>query len=161
MEARQLADFLIAHAAKQNFDTVLSYEQLSKVAGCDLRVKRGIVQTARNICLREANAWFATVWREGIKLATPHEASAEGESGRLSIVRTATRSLRKMAVVKYEALDESQKVTHNLNASILGAVRLMNNRSSRKKIEGAVAQASEKIPTKSLFRLFHVTNGET
>jgi hypothetical protein len=36
----------------------------------------------------------------------------------------------------------------------IGVMRMMTGRSSRKRIEGAVAQANAKLPVKETFRLF-------
>jgi hypothetical protein len=159
LHTRALADFLIKHAATNDTETVLSYAQLSKVSMVDVLAKRHVLQSARRICLRECNAWFVTINQMGVKLATPLEASAEGEHGRQSIVRNAQASLRRMAAAKYEHLTEQGKISHNVNASVLGAVCLVNQAKNRKRIEGAVINSNSKIDTQSLLRLFQ-QNGD-
>ena len=154
IETRQLADFLSEESEKKDCNTVIPYDTLSEKAGVDVRDKPNVLQSARRIVLREKNVWYGTVRGEGIKLCTSREASGEGESGRRSIVRTANRSLRKMGTANYNELTQEEKTYHNVNASLLGAVGLMNTRSSRKRLEGAVKVSEAKISMGDMIKLF-------
>lgn len=162
VETRELADFLIATAPKVDCETVISYEQLSKVAGCDVQKKNSILQSARNIALREGRVWYGTVRGEGIRKLDNHELSAEGEDGRQGILRLASRKLRRMAVTEFEKLTDEQKIKHNASASLLGAFHLMGRKTSMKRLEKAVVNASARIPMRGVMRLFGgaASNGE-
>lgn len=161
LESRQLADYLIKFAAQRDYTTTLTYEELSRAAGVNVREKASVLQTAKRIALREAKADFGPVRGIGIQLLDSRGLIAVGESILSRVRRATTRGLYRVANVEYETLDDSEKIRHNTNASFLGVVRMMTNKSSRKRLEGAVSQAQAKLPVKETFRLFGVApNGD-
>jgi hypothetical protein len=154
IEARQLADWLIKQAATADYERVISYEELSKAAGCNVLAKRNVLMTARNRAQLEAAAVFGTIIGVGVKLLTSSETISIGDHHLTHVRKASTKTLRKLATVKYDELSETDKVRHNTNASFIGAMRLMTNASSRKRLEGAVANAQAKLPVKETLRLF-------
>lgn len=154
IEARQLADFLITRAAAKDYSTVITWDELSRYAGVDVKKKGHVLQTARNIALREAQADYGTVRGQGIVLLDSKGLIGVGESLLCRVRRASTRTLRRLANVQYDTLDDTDKVRHNANASFIGVMRMMTNTQSRKRLEGAVAQAAAKLPVKETFRLF-------
>ena len=154
IEARQLADWLMKQAAAADCDRIITYDELSKAAGCDVVSKRNILQTARNIAQREAGVVYGTINRLGVKLLDSTGIVGIGDHPLTHIRKTSTKTLRKLSLVKYEELTDVDKVRHNCNASFIGAMRLMTGASSRKRLEGAVAQAQAKLPVQETLRLF-------
>lgn len=153
-ESRKLGDFLIAHSKKKDFVTVLEYDTLSKVAGCDVTKKRYVLRTARAIVQREERMLFQPVKGIGIKLLTPSEEVGVGEDGLKAINKKATKTLKEMSCVKFDELSDQDKIRHNVNASIVGATRQFTGRNAKLKIEGAVVQQSERIDVSDAIRLF-------
>jgi hypothetical protein len=155
LESRQLADFLIKFAAKRDFAAVVSWEELTKAAGVNVKEKGHVLQTAKRIALREARADFGTVRGVGIKLLDSRGVISEaGENLTGRVRRLTTRGLQRMANVEYDTLEDTDKIRHNTYASFLGVCRMMTNKTSRKRLEGAVSQAQARLPVKETFRLF-------
>jgi len=154
VESQQLGKFLIEHAAKADYDTVLSYAALSKAAGCDVKDKFHVLQTARKIAQRECGGLYGTVRGEGIKLLTPTEEVGIGHAAITHIRRKSTKTLRQLVHVKYDQLDDSGKVAHNVNASVLGAMRVLGTAKARDRIQGAATEATDKIQMDGIARLF-------
>jgi hypothetical protein len=154
IEARQLADWLIKQSATADYERIITYDELGTAAGCDVVAKRNILQTARNIAQREGGAVYGTVNGIGIKLLNNSEIVGIGDHTLAHIRKTSTKTLRKLSIVRYDELTEVDKVRHNCNASFIGAMRLMTNTSSRKRLEGAVATAQAKLPVQETLRLF-------
>lgn len=154
LESRQLADFLIKRAASKNYTTIITWSELSRAAGVDVKEKGHVLQTARNIALRESQADYGTVRGQGIVLLDSKGLIGVGESLLGRVRRATTRTLRRLANVQYDTLDDTDKVRHNANASFIGVMRMMTNTQSRKRLEGAVSQAAAKLPVKETFKLF-------
>jgi len=162
IEARQLADWLMKQATAADYDRIITYQELSKAAGCDVVAKRNVLQTARNIAQREGSVLYGTVNGLGVKLLDSTGIVGIGDHTLTHIRKTSTKTLRKLSLVKYEDLTDGDKIRHNCNASFIGAMRLMTNTSSRKRLEGAVATAQAKLPVKETLRLFGAApNGDT
>jgi len=159
IESQTLGKFLIKHAESKDYESVLTYDVLSKAAGCDVQEKRYVIVTACNIARRECNALYGVVRGEGIKLLTPVEEVGIGSAAVVSIRKKSTRTLRKMTAVKYGELPPEKKIEHDTSATILGAYRLFGTQRARDKISGAVTQATGAIPHTKLARLF--CNGES
>jgi hypothetical protein len=154
MESRQLADWLIERGSKKDHKEIVTYEELEKAAGVDVRQKRHILQTARAIAIREAGVDYATVNKQGIMLLDSTGVVGVGESVIGRVRRCTTKVLKRLAWVEFDTLSESDKIRHNANASFIGVMRILTGKSSRKRIEGAVAATQSKLPVKETFKLF-------
>jgi hypothetical protein len=161
IEPRSLADWLIKQAAAKDYDRVITYSEMSDVAGVDVQEKRGVLTTARNVVHREAGLVFGTVIGQGVKLCTSAEIVGIGDHALRHVRKTTGKAIRKMASVKFEELSSVDQVRHNTTVSFLGAMRLMTNASSRKRLEGAVAAKQARLEVRDTLNLFGgAPNGE-
>jgi hypothetical protein len=154
-EAQQLSAHLVEHAKAKDYETVLTYEALSRVAGCNVQERRHILDTARRVAQREAGALFGVVAGTGIKLLEPTEQVAAGVDDVARIRRHAGRALNKARCVEYDKLSNTERVQHNMTASMLGAFRLISSKQASDKLEGAIKQTADKLPPKDMLKLFN------
>jgi hypothetical protein len=154
MESRQLADWLIKQAEAGDHERIIPWEELSKAAGVDVKVKTHVLQTARNRAIKEAGVDYGTVRGQGVQLLDSRGLIGVGESNLASTRRRTRKALTRMAHVKFNELTESDKIRHNAVASFNGVMLMMTGKASRKRLEGAVANAQAKLPVKETFLLF-------
>jgi hypothetical protein len=155
-ETNQLAERLKKQVAAECYD-IIPYEELSNLIGRDVQkdpAAYGYLRTARAICERDTNRLVDAVAGEGIKVLTPHEQAALGAEGIARLKRFTNRRLDRMARVQYDKLEPTEKVQHNLAASVFGAVQLFSRQKSIEKLTSAVQKATDKLAIGDTLKLF-------
>ena len=153
-ETQLLADRLL----KTQPGELVSYEELSKIAGMDVRPGGpgyGRLGSARNIALCEGRILLEPVAGEGIKRIVPEEQAGLGPKYVSTLKRASRRRLRKLAAVEYDKLNDQQRTQHNVAASVLGCVEVFTRPKSLEKLTGAVQQATAKLPIGDTLKLFN------
>lgn len=126
---------LVNHLAEQSVGGVVSYIQLSKVAGVDVLKNRHVLTSACNTLQREHSKVFGAVRGEGLKLLSADEVSGVGVQTVRSIGRKARRGIKKVSTVNYADLSDSGKVAHTVGLSVLNMVQHSTRQKSLNKIE--------------------------
>ena len=142
IDAKTIADLMI----NTPVGGVLTYEAMSAAIGRDVLGQRRSIQTAINFCISEHRAVFAVVTGVGYRRLNDSEAIATGESYIKRIRRAAARGIRRVACANYETLNDSDKIRHNVNTTLLAMISESTSRSSVQRIEKAVSDSSASIP---------------
>ena len=142
VDAKTIADLMI----NTPVGGVLTYEAMSTAIGRDVLGQRRSIRTAINFCISEQRIVFAVVTGVGYRRLNDSEAVATGESCIKRIRRAATRGIKRVACADYEKLNDSEKIKHNVNTTLLAMVSESTSHSSVKRIEKAVSDSSSSIP---------------
>jgi|OM-RGC.v1.021544250 hypothetical protein len=153
-ETERLTDWLIEQAKAEDYDRVYTFQELSDVAGVDVKAKRYILRSAQERARKRVGIEHGPVNGEGIKLLAPREIVDKGEHSRQAVRRKSTRALRSLACVQYDELAPEDQIRHNMLACTFGMFRLVTSRESTQRIEGAVAAEGSQIDFKKTLRLF-------
>lgn len=100
-DVRALADVLLAASVGQT----VTYGAMDRAIGAPVLARRWLIQSARDLALRESGAAFMAVKGIGMRRLPAEEASAVGVYYRTSIRRTAKRSARVMTQMVKKAND--------------------------------------------------------
>ena len=153
-----ITDYLEKHLG--DFEAVHTWDELTRLIGRDIRQCRHILNGA----IREMashGAAYTVIRGVGIKLAQNKDIHDKAHSATRGMMRKSGRALREMALVKYEDLDNDNKIRHNTLAAQLGAMRLLTQKRGQKLIEAAVTGSDGRLGTGKTLRLFVNENGET
>lgn len=132
-----------------------TYQSLGDSIGlADIRERQGAIDTARRILIRDHQRVFGTVVNEGLKRLSDSETAKVGIPAIAHIRRTAGTAAKKIACADYEKLSNSDRITLNTQASLLGAISLVTKTSKLKQLENAVEKASCKLAVGSTLSLF-------
>lgn len=133
---------------------VVSYEAMSRALGRDVRQHAiGAMQSARRAMLAEGVV-FGTQTNVGLVRLNDKEIVESTESDRRKMKRASNRSLRKLSVVKFEALTEDDKRKHTTMAAQMGAISMFASKSSTRKIEEKVTPKSETLAIGETLKMF-------
>lgn len=128
-----------------NEGEVISYEDLSKVVGRDVRKKRGALITAQRLALSEHAIVFGTIVKEGIKRLSAREIVESSPAVTKKIARAARRQIRKLTSIR-ETLSGDALVRHNTHVSLMGTLAHICSAPSVKALEGKVANYQKVLP---------------
>lgn len=133
----------------------ITYEEISKAIGRDVRKhSMSALNTAKRSLFKEKQMVFATERNVGLVLIDDSTIIKSIEKDRLHLHRTASKSLKKLAAVKFDNLDESSKKEHVVASAQMGAVAMFAHKSSAKKIESKVTAKAETLPIGETLKLF-------
>lgn len=133
----------------------VTYDELSKAIGRDVRAfARSALQTARNRLLRDAGIVFGVEANEGLVRLNDSQIIKTTEADRKRVQRQANRTLRKLGVVKFDALSDSDKMKHTVAAAQAGAIVLFSKSTTTKKLESKVQTPSDSLPIGETLKLF-------
>ena len=143
IDARILADKL----ADVPVGVEISYAELSRELGRNVQDNRGVLTSARRVVLREKGAVFGVVHGVGLRRLADDEVVMSAQDTVRRIGRAARRKSREIAnAVNYGALGNDARVKHNTSLSLLGALGALTRRDAQRRLEGAVADATERLP---------------
>lgn len=125
----------------------IKYEELTAIISRDVtNGGRGCLATARNIAMREHRMVFACVSGEGIKRLADSEIVGIGLQATKHIRRVASKGMRKLSCVQdFDKLSQQEKLSHNTQMSVLGALHQACKESSVKRVESQVEKAQMKL----------------
>ena len=153
-EASVDAKLIRSVLAESKVGDVVTYEQLSKAIGRDVREHaRSALGTARRGLLRDERIVFGVEQNVGLVRLNDEEIVSSAESDRRRIQRTAKRSLQRLSVVDFDKLSEEKKRAHIVASAQIGVVAMFAKSSSSKRIESKVT-GSDAIPIGETLKLF-------
>lgn len=134
---------------------VITYEQMSAAIGRDVR-KYAIsaLGTARRGLFKEKQFVFAVERGKGLVRIGDAAIVKTIEKDRLHLHRTASKSLKKLSVVKFDNLDANEKKEHTVASAQMGAIAMFSHKNSSKKIESKVNGSSKDLPIGETLKLF-------
>jgi hypothetical protein len=128
--------------------SLITYEELTEVAGCNVQQARGPLQSARNSLLRIERIAFGTVIGQGLKRLDDVGKINETDTRREAIRRKARGARRLLlSVDDYEHLSNADKLRHAVLGTYLVLTERAGRKSSIKKLEDAVnANGGTELP---------------
>ena len=141
--------------AKAAVGDVVTYEELSKLIGCDVRHHRGPVNSALNQLVRQ-HVVFTCVARVGFKCCSDTEKITVVSFDQLKRMRRAGKRAQRAAaaVENFEKLPRDVQTQHNVQMSIAGAVLQMTTVNGQKKIKAAVETVQHELPLAATLETF-------
>jgi hypothetical protein len=103
------------------------------------------LQSAKNRAFNEKGAVFDSVRGVGYKRLNDKEIVSDATRDRERVGKSAKRAIKKLATVKYSDLPESERLTHNVEMTILNAQAALAKRKTVGLIEARVNQSSEAL----------------
>lgn len=125
---------------------VVTLNQMTACIGRDIGGCKWFIQRAREIALREHNAVFAVVRKEGYRRLSDDEIPGQAMGRVRKIRRTAKRGARELSAVDYTALSNDKKMEHNLQMSLYATITYSTESAQIKKLRGAVQSSGLSLP---------------
>lgn len=153
-EASSDARFLTQALAKVEPGQLVTYVELSAAIGRDVRTHAGAqLQTAIRTQLAEGRV-FEAIAGSGYRLLTSGEiVKTQAAKGFQRIGRMARRTAKKVGAAKFEELTNSEKVAHNAQLSMLGALGHLSKPRALETLEKHVTQNSAELPIGDTLKL--------
>jgi hypothetical protein len=140
--------------AKAQPGETVSYEELNKLTGCDVRKRRNVLTTSTNKLLTEQSKVFVAETGKGIRLLRNEEIPTLGTKDIARVGRIAKRSIRRLAATDYDKLSEQGKLHHNTSMTILALVQRGSTAKSLSLVEEAVGKRTSPLPVGETLKLF-------
>lgn len=137
---------LINALEKVSIGETVSYEDLNRTIGRDVRQFRGTIHTALATLERQHQMVFSCVPTVGYKRLNDKEIIGTADAVTRKIRWAARRSARKLACVKFDQLPADQRLAHNARMTIMALVAETTGSNAVKRIESAVADSNAAIP---------------
>ena len=149
------AKILATVLAEAEVGKVITYAELSKAIGRDVRQHAiSALCTARRGVFKENRFVFAIERGVGLVRIDDNGIVKSIEKDRVHLHRAASKSLKKLAAVQFDNLDESGKRDHVVASAQMGAVAMFAHKNSGKKIEAKVNGSSNNLPIGETLKLF-------
>ena len=141
IETQLIADRLSAVAMGEQ----VSYDELSKIAGSNVREDRGALESARRVVLREHGIVFDVVRGSGL-IRLDDNAIIESRARDVRhINRAAHKAMVKQSKANYESLTPENKLAFNTTGSLLKLVSIASSRDANKRMRIAVTAANQQL----------------
>lgn len=135
-------------------DEVITYAELSRIAGYVVQERRGSLYTARKMALRDNNMVFDTVMNEGVRLLDDTRVVNSGAAPMKRIGNITRNAARRLTAVDFEGLSNEDRVKHNSLLSVYGAIRHFSKPRSLRRIESRVQQDYQRLSLLNTLREF-------
>lgn len=141
----------------------LSYEAISAhVQVNDIRKSNpGALHSARRIVRRENGIDYATIRGFGFKKTDSACAIGIGRQSIQTIHKTSKRGLERMGCAPLEKMTNEEKVQFNAVAAGLGALNVITQSRTIKRLENAQQVLPEKLSLENTLSLFGAKNGDS
>ncbi len=117
----------------------ITYKALSKSINADVQEKkRGSLETARRILLRDNQMVFAPVRGIGLRRLLPGEVVEHEQRATIVIRKAIHRSAKRLSTVEPEKLVDKELISHSVVSATLAAAAYSVSQPARHKIEQAV-----------------------
>lgn len=150
------ADTIILEQTLRSADVgdVVSYEDMSKKLGRDVRVHcYSNLQSARR-ALETESLFFGVIPNEGLKRLTNDEAVVASSDYTRRARSAARRGMRHLAYVPFADLSNEKKQQHLTLSAQLGAIQLFSGSKAADKISKRVGQTSHVLAVGETLNLF-------
>lgn len=145
---------VLERLAKAHPGETVTYEELNKLTGCDVRKRRNVITTSTNKLLNEQLKVFVADVGKGIRLLTNEEIPALGARDISRVGRIAKRSIKRLAATDYDKLSEQGKITHNTGMTIMALVQRGSTAKSMALVQEAVGKRTTPLPVGETLKLF-------
>jgi alkylated DNA nucleotide flippase Atl1 len=150
LESQQIAKLLVA----MSDGDILTYADIRKQVGVDIREKRYVLNTARKHAEEQTGRLFATVNKEGVKRLHPDASHSEMTRARQHINRHARKQFRRSEKIDYQALSKDARDALNLERTVLHFVGEASSTKSVKKLAAPVASAADAMTFGKTLEMF-------
>jgi hypothetical protein len=153
-EASSDTRFIDQTLGKAEPGQTITYTELSDAIGRDVRKHaRSSLMSALRMQLNEGRV-FEAIANEGYRRLTDQEIiKTQAAKGLSRISRTARKTARKVACAEFQKLSNDDKVAHNTQLSMLGAVGQMTKPKAMIAVEKAVRDKGNELPIGDTLRL--------
>ena len=149
---------LIRRMSEMNIGDELSYAEMSEIVCGDICGKKyHCLSTARKNLLSNHQMVFETIAKTGIRRETDSEIVINSSGAIRTINRATRRAFKKLACADPKNLTNEEKLKHNTNAAMLGALRFMSQPQQVKALEGKCVESSRQIDISDTLKLFGQT----
>lgn len=133
----------------------VTYDTLSKAIGRDVReFGCGSLQSARRALLRDKGVVFGVETNVGLVRLSDAGIVDSTESDRQRIKRAATRTISKLAVVKFDELDKERQRQHVVASAQMGALAMFAGKNAAKRIAAKVDGTKQVIAIGETLSMF-------
>lgn len=141
---------------KMQIGDKVTYEELSALLGSDVTGRaRGHLGAARRIAEREDQIVTEAIRKVGIKRLNDSETVASGNLFRRKIRSASRRGVRRVTSVEFDRLSDADKISHNVQLSVFGAVQSITEPRRVQRLEGAVNTSNTgQLPLGKTLELF-------
>lgn len=156
-ELSQDAKLLAARLAIVPHGELVTYEDLRKVIGANVRTSRGhgALRTARRLVQESHRAVFRAVPNEGLRRLTDEEVTTIAPAEmRNTTRRKAAKTVRELVTVDYDKLPPAARTAHNVGLSMAGALSLAVSAPSQKRLAQACEKAQVQLPVGKVLEEF-------
>lgn len=138
-----------------NVGNTISYQALGALIKlADIREKLSVIQSARNIAVREFGIVFGCVENVGFKRLTDSEIANLGAFTIGHIRRVSRSTVKRISCAKYEGLSNEDKIKSNTSISFLGALHQMSHRARQLRLEDKVKECGTQLKLADTMKLF-------
>jgi hypothetical protein len=145
---------VLERLAKAQPGETVTYEELDRITGCNVRKRRNVLTTPINKLLNEQAMVFVSEVGKGIRLLTNEEIPNLGQRDITRVGRIAKRSIKRLAAVDYDKLSEQGKIIHNTSMTILALAQRSSTTKSMSLVQEAVGKRTSPLPLGDTLRLF-------
>jgi len=142
MRFQQSSDTKIIESvlAEASVGDVVTYEQLSKAIGRDVReFAVGSINSARKTLQAEKQIVFECETKVGYRRLSGGEIIQASERDRKKVQRAANKAVNKLTCVDYDKLTPEQQRSHNVASAQLGAIAMLSTKASTHRIEKQIS----------------------
>lgn len=134
----------------------LSYDQISEHLGMQniRREKPGAIGSACRIVRREHGIDYCTVRGVGLRRADCEASIAVGRAAIASVHRASRRTLQRLGCAPIAEMTNGQKIAFNAVAAGIGAIGMITQSRTVKKLEAAQSVATERLSLENTLRVF-------
>jgi len=141
--------------AEANVGQMVTYEELSKAIGRDVRqFALPSLRSARHGLLKSKNMVFGVEAGVGYRRLDDSQIVDSTVSDRAKMKRAANRSIKKLSVVNFDALPPEKKRQHTVASAQMGAIAMFSGKSATKKIETAVNETKTTLAIGETLKMF-------
>jgi hypothetical protein len=124
----------------------ITYQQLSKIVGFDVRASRTYMNTARNVMRHEHGVDFQTIIGVGLKVATDQEVIGSAQRERKIISRRAKRTIARLyQCVRYDDLPKEDQTRWNAEFALQAVIAHASKEKTAAAINGRVQTTGAKL----------------
>jgi hypothetical protein len=134
---------------------VITYKAMSEMVGFPVQEKRGNLDTARRILIREYGMSFDPIRTVGLRRMEAGEIAPKVKNSQRRVHRIAKKNMQMLSkCVVYEKLTGEEQLEHNTAVSLTGALILATRHCVAKRIEASCSERQAKLPVGRVFALF-------
>lgn len=132
----------------------VSYQELDRLTGCNVRLRRNVLTTSINKLLAEQAMVFVAERGKGIRLLLNEEIPSLGARDIRRIGRISKRCIRRLTATDYDKLSEQKRIEHNTHMTLLSLMQRGSTAKSLSLVQEAVTKRTNPLPLGDTLKLF-------